>query len=303
MEQEKKRELDIVPFDTFREHLGPNHENIPGVEYILEDGRLLRFCEEAGGHYQSADHLVDGTPDTPHLFRPVYSEDYDLQPIRCVDVGELARFVGIRAEGVEVGFPSENRTTQPGYVLKNGTVLLESERDPQGLYRAGAGMDGMYLRVPGLYAPLVLDGKVTGFLEVENPLRTAELTMEQNANMIDGVLNNLPPEPPRVKQGYKVLDSETVGETEFVLAENPKAPQPFATWRRDLENGPTDFYWCRYFTEEGAARLDFRKRVVEERKDLLERRPSLRFQLRAKQAEAAKQAPPPHGGRDKGREL
>lgn len=26
-----------------------------------------------------------------------------------------------------------------------------------------------------------------------NPLESAELSMEQNANMIDGVLNNLPP--------------------------------------------------------------------------------------------------------------
>lgn len=301
MEQEHKRAFDIVPFDTFREHLGPNHENVPGVEYILEDGRLLRFCAEAGGHYQSADHLVDGTPDTPHLFRPIYAPDYDLQPIRCEDVGELSRFVGIQAEGVEVGFPREARVTQPGYVLKNGTVLLESERDAQGLYRAGAGMDGMYLRVPGLYAPLVLDGKVTGFLEVENPLRTAELSMEQNENMIDGVLNNLPPEPPRAKQGYTVLDSETVGQVEFVLAENPKAPQPFVTWRRNLDAGPTDFYWGHYFTQESHARLDFKQRTVEERKDLLDRKPSLRFQLREKQAEAAKQVPPP-GGRDTGRE-
>lgn len=303
MEQENKRVFDIVPFSTFREHLGPSYENIPGVEYILEDGRLLRFCEEPYGFYQSADHLVDGTPDTPHLFCPHFAPDYDLQPIRCEDVGELARFVGIQARGVEVGFPSEDRTTQPGYVLKNGTVLLESERDPQGLYRAGAGMDGMYLRVPGLYAPLMLDGKVTDFLEVENPLRTAELTMEQNGNMIDGIINNLPPEPPRVKQGYTVLDSETVGQVEFVLAENPKAPQPFVTWRRNLDAEPTDFYWGRYFSEETDARLEFRKRVVEERQDLLERRPSLRFQLREKQAEAAKQAPPPPGGRDKGREL
>ena len=30
-----------------------------------------------------------------------------------------------------------------------------------------------------------------------NPLKSAELTLEQNANMIDGVLNNLPPEEDR----------------------------------------------------------------------------------------------------------
>lgn len=32
-----------------------------------------------------------------------------------------------------------------------------------------------------------------------NPLESAELLLEQNANMIDGVLNNLPPEPEKDK--------------------------------------------------------------------------------------------------------
>ena len=31
--------------------------------------------------------------------------------------------------------------------------------------------------------------------EKENPNKNAELTMEQNANNIDGIINNLPPAP------------------------------------------------------------------------------------------------------------
>lgn len=31
--------------------------------------------------------------------------------------------------------------------------------------------------------------------EKENYLHTAELSMEQNGNMLDGILNNLPPSP------------------------------------------------------------------------------------------------------------
>jgi len=31
--------------------------------------------------------------------------------------------------------------------------------------------------------------------ERDNPLLTAELTEEQNGNMLDGILNNLPPSP------------------------------------------------------------------------------------------------------------
>ena len=31
--------------------------------------------------------------------------------------------------------------------------------------------------------------------EKENHLKNAELSMEQNTNMLDGILNNMPPEP------------------------------------------------------------------------------------------------------------
>ena len=31
--------------------------------------------------------------------------------------------------------------------------------------------------------------------EKDNPNKNAELSMEQNANMIDGIINNLPPVP------------------------------------------------------------------------------------------------------------
>lgn len=54
----------------------------------------------------------------------------------------------------------------PGYVLENGIVLLDEERDEQGRYIGGVGMDGMYLRTDSRYTP-VLDktGTVTAFWE------------------------------------------------------------------------------------------------------------------------------------------
>ena len=45
----------------------------------------------------------------------------------------------------------------------------------------------------------------------DNPLESAELSMEQNANMIDGVLNNLPPaeeRPPDRVKNYPPPDRE-----------------------------------------------------------------------------------------------
>lgn len=40
----------------------------------------------------------------------------------------------------------------------------------------------------------------------DNPLLTVELTEEQNGNMLDGTLNNLPPSPLPQRPGEKELD-------------------------------------------------------------------------------------------------
>lgn len=98
----------------------------------------------------------------------------------------------------------------------------------------------------------------------ENYLKTAEMGLEQNYNQLDGVINN---EPPRTNAGYTIIDSETVGNQEIVLAENPKAVQPFATWRRNISNdeqsGQENFFWGHYFSDPEAAQKDFKDRVQE----------------------------------------
>ena len=39
--------------------------------------------------------------------------------------------------------------------------------------------------------------------EKYDPLKSAEMTAEQNNNMIDGVINNLPPQPPALEEKLK----------------------------------------------------------------------------------------------------
>ena len=67
-------------------------------------------------------------------------------------VEHMEDVVGIRQTGVPCGLV--NRRIEPGYVLANGTVLLESEKDEDGRYIGGAGMEGMYLRTNERYEPL-----------------------------------------------------------------------------------------------------------------------------------------------------
>lgn len=65
-------------------------------------------------------------------------------------------------KGVPYGYARP--VTKPGYLLADGTALLESERDENGFYIGGAGMDGMYLRTGALYEPVRDEaGEVTAF--------------------------------------------------------------------------------------------------------------------------------------------
>ncbi len=130
-------------------------------------------------------------------------------------------------------------------------------------------------------------------------LLAAELSAEQNMNMIDGIPNN---EKPRVNQNYVILENEIVGEKEFVLAKNPAAPLPYVTWERNMLNdeqkGGENFYWGKYFCSHEAARKNLHERADGEREDLRESRPSLLRNLRQNQEGIARPAAPA-GGREK----
>ncbi len=99
--------------------------------------------------------------------------------------------VGIARVGVPYGLL--RRRIEPGYVLTNGTVLLECEKDTLGRYQGGAGMDGMYIKIPEFYIPIFSEnGQIKAFQQVapENYLAAAEMSAEGNYNQIDGMINN-----------------------------------------------------------------------------------------------------------------
>lgn len=80
---------------------------------------------------------------------------------------QLGPEIPIKKRELAMGLPGVNRRMVSGFMLANGFVLLESERDPQGRYYGGAGMDGMYLRTPHIFTPLRdASGKIRAFREV-----------------------------------------------------------------------------------------------------------------------------------------
>lgn len=118
-------------------------------------------------------------------------------------------------QGPEISIPQSGvscdliqKRTEPGFLLVDGTALLESERDTFGRYRGGAGMDGMYLQTGQLYASVRdAERQIRAFQEVkpsmardreaavlagqEDALATKEITAAEDRTAKPSVLDTL----------------------------------------------------------------------------------------------------------------
>lgn len=65
----------------------------------------------------------------------------------------------------------------------------------------------------------------------------------------------------RINQGYLITSSVHIGESEYVLGVNVKAPSQFVTWK--CSNG-NDYVWGHYFSDLFAAEKDLIMRAQEE---------------------------------------
>ena len=69
----------------------------------------------------------------------------------------------------------------------------------------------------------------------------------------------------RVNQNYVIVNSINVGNAEFVLGVNMKAPSQFVTW--ECKDG-TDYFWGHYFSDQFSAQKDLCARGMQEVKIL-----------------------------------
>jgi hypothetical protein len=61
--------------------------------------------------------------------------------------------IAIQSRKVPVGLWKKRE--EPGYLLETGFALLESEKDADGNYIGGAGIDGMYTKTPHRFQPVL----------------------------------------------------------------------------------------------------------------------------------------------------
>lgn len=146
---------------------------------------------------------------------------------------------------------SDQGQVEPGFLLADGTVLLESERDSFGRYRGGAGMDGMYLQTGRLYAPVrEKDGQIRAFQEVKvvtaQERETAFLNMDNGA----AIYRLIPPEQADLDSYLPVAQLQKTGESPLMgnyslvhvtpIASCATADSILALYRNDLALVPGD---------------------------------------------------------------
>ena len=81
-----------------------------------------------------------------------------------------------------------NKHTEPGFVLADGSAVLESEKDEAGFYIGGTGMDGMFLSTPERYEPVRdEDGAVYAFRRMSEHL--TRFTGEEQQTIFQYAMN------------------------------------------------------------------------------------------------------------------
>lgn len=69
----------------------------------------------------------------------------------------------------------------------------------------------------------------------------------------------------RMNNGYKIIESCTIGNRELVIGHNPQECDPYVCWYCDNQN---NYYWGHYCTELDEARRKLKERYEYERKRL-----------------------------------
>ncbi len=66
-----------------------------------------------------------------------------------------------------------------------------------------------------------------------------------------------------VNQGYVIIERKRAGDTMVVVGHNPKAPQPYVTWKSYAHSDFQSFEIGHYFSTLKEAMIDYYKRLAE----------------------------------------
>jgi len=150
-------------------------------------GLSCQQCALYPGEMLPAATVLKNGGDAKQISAMMASGDLEMNDPFFLDLPDGAALTrqGPEIDIVQSGVPCGQEQLEPGFLLADGTTLLESERDSFGRYRGGTGMGWKYLQTEKLYAPIRdMDGQINAFQEVKS-VTTRELEAAFLANQGD----------------------------------------------------------------------------------------------------------------------
>jgi len=120
----------------------------------------------------------------------------------------------------------------------------------------------------GVYCFHLNDGKQTRYERYDVLGRIKEIPewAKERLEIIQSEREPVQQTKPEKIAGYTITKRVQVGQKEFVLGENPKAPSPYATWQH--MEGRTGYDWGHYYQSRDKALADLHERANNERENL-----------------------------------
>lgn len=161
--------LRVVPVGRFERYI--ELSEITQDQYIIKGGILLSPCASNPDFYESTNRALNGRyidaqiyevaqrskEGNPTAFRKAQDAPVEnpLEPV--------GKEIGIiKAGGIPCGLVYQHE--MEGFELQDHTILLQKERDAHGNYYSGLSLDGMMVKTPQMYAPVVNEqGEITAF--------------------------------------------------------------------------------------------------------------------------------------------
>ncbi|MDO5390871.1 MAG: YodL domain-containing protein [Eubacteriales bacterium] len=207
--------LRVVPIGRFERYIEPSE--VTQDQYIVKGGILLSPCASNPDFYESTNRALNGTyidaqiyevaerskKGKPTAFRKTVDAPVEnpLEPV--------GKEIGIiKAGGIPCGLVYKHE--MEGFELQDHTILLQKERDAHGNYYSGLSLDGMMVKTPQMYAPVVNEqGEITAFRRMREKdfSRQKPKETEKKPSIREQLAKNQPVKSP-VKPSAKHKETE-----------------------------------------------------------------------------------------------
>ena len=207
--------LRVVPVGRFERYIEPSE--VTQDQYIVKGGILLSPCASNPDFYESTNRALNGTYIDAQIYevaerskkgKPTAFRKAEDAPVEN-PLKPVGKEIGIiKAGGIPCGLVYKHE--MEGFELQDHTILLQKERDAHGNYYSGLSLDGMMVKTPQMYAPVVNEqGEITAFRRMREKdfSRQKPQEAEKKPSIREQLAKNQPVKSP-VKPSAKHKETE-----------------------------------------------------------------------------------------------